>query len=256
MTAVLIHGNPETPAVWRPLLDQLDAASDAVHLLHLPGFGCAIPDGFDATKESYVAWVIGELERIVAAAGPVDLVGHDWGGGFSLRVACLRPDLLRSWVTDVAQLFDPDYVWHDFAQLWQTPGTGEDYFTTTLATPPDQRIEGYLGIGIQPRDVAAALVDAADELMGRCILALYRSAMQPELLKWGADVELAAARPGMVLINEHDPFVRDHTLGRRVAIRAGARIQEMPGVGHWWMLDDPARGAAVLRDFWTNPNLS
>jgi pimeloyl-ACP methyl ester carboxylesterase len=57
---------------------------------------------------------------------PVDLVGHDWGGAHAVTVAMARPDLLRSWCTDVIGVFRPDYVWHDFAQVWQTPQAGED----------------------------------------------------------------------------------------------------------------------------------
>jgi hypothetical protein len=37
---------------------------------------------------------------------------------------------------------------------------------------------------------------------------------------------------------------------RRAAVRAGARVAPLDGVGHWWMVQDPARGAAVLTDFW------
>ena len=93
MPAVLVHGVPETPSVWEPLCSRLDR-SDVV-MPQLPGFGCPRPAGFGATKEDYVAWLIGELE-LLKADGPIDLVGHDWGGLFVLRVACTRPDLLRS----------------------------------------------------------------------------------------------------------------------------------------------------------------
>ena len=31
----------------------------------------------------------------------MDLVGHDWGGVHVVNVAMSRPDLLRSWCTDV-----------------------------------------------------------------------------------------------------------------------------------------------------------
>ena len=82
MPAVFVHGVPETPAVWDALLANLHR--DDVIALQLPGFGCARPAGFGATKEEYVAWLVGELEQI-ATQGPIDLVGHDWGGGFVLR---------------------------------------------------------------------------------------------------------------------------------------------------------------------------
>ena len=32
--------------------------------------------------------------------------------------------------------------------------------------------------------------------------------------------------------------------------KAGARVTELSGLGHWWMLQDPARGAEVLEGFW------
>jgi pimeloyl-ACP methyl ester carboxylesterase len=76
--AVLVHGVPETPGVWDFVRREL-VRSDVV-TPQLPGFGCATPAGFTATKEQYVTWLVGELERI-AADGPIDLVGHDWGGG-------------------------------------------------------------------------------------------------------------------------------------------------------------------------------
>ena len=114
-------------------------------------------------------WLIGELEEI---SQPIDLVGHDWGRAFVARVACLRPDLLRSWVCDVTGLLHPNYVWHDFAQIWQTPGAGEQYFADTLAMPAEARVELHASIGITP-DVAAELVAAGDEEMRRCVLALY-----------------------------------------------------------------------------------
>ena len=36
-----------------------------------------------------------------------------------------RPELVRTWVSDVPGVFDAEYVWHDLAQAWQTPEVGE-----------------------------------------------------------------------------------------------------------------------------------
>src|SRR3954449_10444115 len=97
MPVVFVHGVPEIPILWDSLRSHLQR--DDVVTVQLPGFGCPRPDGFGATKEEYVAWLVGELERL-ASQGPIDLVGHDWGGGFVVRVVSTRPDLVRSWVTD------------------------------------------------------------------------------------------------------------------------------------------------------------
>ena len=99
MPAVLVHGVPETPAIWNQLRSHL--SRDDVVTLQLPGFGCARPQGFGSTKEEYVDWLVDQLATL-QAEGPIDLVGHDWGGGFVLRLVSTRPDLVRSWVVDIA----------------------------------------------------------------------------------------------------------------------------------------------------------
>jgi pimeloyl-ACP methyl ester carboxylesterase len=244
MPAVFVHGNPETPAVWASLLAELQRRD--VVTPQLPGFGIPAPKGFGATKEEYVDWLVGELEGI---GEPVDLVGHDWGGGFVLRLACTRPDLLQSWASDVAGLLDPRYVWHDLAQIWQTPGAGEEWVAATLAAPRDQRIALLAGFGVT-LDAAAAFTDAFDEEMGRCILALYRSAAQPAMAEWAKDVEAATARPGLVIVPTDDPFTGGTGSAEKVGARMGAQVQILDGLGHWWSLQDPARGARVLEQFW------
>src|SRR4051794_37056625 len=78
MTVVLVNGNPETKAVWEPLIAEL--GRDELVTLSPPGFGAAVPDGFAATYDEYVLWLAAELE---AMGDPVDLVGHDWGANFA-----------------------------------------------------------------------------------------------------------------------------------------------------------------------------
>ena len=89
MPVVLVHGNPETDAIWDELRTHL--GRDDVIALSPPGFGAPVPEGFGATGDDYLAWLISEVEAI---EGPVDLIGHDWGGGHVARLACERPDLI------------------------------------------------------------------------------------------------------------------------------------------------------------------
>ncbi|MHB8466159.1 MAG: alpha/beta fold hydrolase [Acidimicrobiales bacterium] len=245
MPAVFVHGVPETPAVWSALRTHL--SRDDVVALQLPGFGCARPDGFGATKEDYAAWLVGELERI-SPEGPIDLVGHDWGGGFVVRLVSTRPDLVRSWVSDAAGIGDVNFEWHDFAKIWQTPGAGEEFFETQLAQPSDQQGGVFEMFGVPP-ERAAEMGSWADRTMADCILALYRSAVDVGR-EWGPEFRDVPA-PGLVLIPSDDPFLSAD--GARVSARlAGASVGELDGVGHWWMLQDPARGAAVLEEFWAS----
>jgi pimeloyl-ACP methyl ester carboxylesterase len=66
---------------------------------------------------------------------------------------------------------------------------------------------------------------------------------------WGQELPAAGQRPGLVVIPADDPFTGGEALARRSATRAGAQIQVLDGLGHWWMVQDPARGARVLADF-------
>ncbi|MEV3905944.1 alpha/beta hydrolase [Mycobacterium sp. NPDC050551] len=244
MTVVLVHGNPETDAVWGPLVAAL-GRTDVVRLSP-PGFGAPLPDGFSATYLAYRDWLVEELERMDQ---PVDLVGHDWGGGHVVNAVMHRPELVRSWASDVVGLFDPDYVWHDMAQGFQTPGDGEQLVAMMQDGSVEDRAQQLAAFGV-PHDVATSFARAQGPEMGRAILAVYRSARQPVLADAGKALENAAARPGLSLLATEDPFVGTEEMRRRAADRAGARTEVLDGLGHWWMVQDPAAGAAALTRFW------
>jgi pimeloyl-ACP methyl ester carboxylesterase len=242
MTLVLVHGVPETPAVWAPLRDCL--GRDDVVTPQFPGFGCPRPDGFEPTKEGYVDWLVGELERL-AVDGPIDLVGHDWGGGLVIRVVSTRPDLVRRWVTDVAGLGDVDQEWHALAKVWQTPEAGEAFFAAQLAMPPEASAPALEAVGV-PLEHGLEMARWLDETMAACILALYRSAVEVGK-EWGPDFH-DIEPPGLVLVPSEDPF-QSASRSRDVAGRAGAATADLDGLGHWWMLQDPARVAPILEEF-------
>ena len=244
MTVVFVHGNPETDAVWDPLVELL--GRDDVVRLSPPGFGAPLPDGWPATYLDYRDWLEGELTRF---ARPVDLVGHDWGGGHVLNAVMHRPELVRSWVSDVVGLFDPDYVWHDLAQVWQTPGEGEKLVDTMMGAPLEEQAQRLVELGMTP-EVATKLAAGAGAEMGRAILLLYRSARQPVMAQAGRDLEKAAARRGLCVLATEDHYVGSAEIRRRAAARAGARTEVLEGLGHWWMVQDPARSADVLTRFW------
>jgi pimeloyl-ACP methyl ester carboxylesterase len=243
VTVVLVHGNPETEAVWGPLVAEL-GREDVVRLSP-PGWGAPIPEGWGATLEEYRQWLVGELEAI---GEPVDLVGHDWGGGHVANVAMTRPDLLRSWCSDVLGIFEPDYVWHPLAQMWQTPGEGEAA-VSAMVDDPGGRLDGMVARGLG-REVAAEMAKGYDAIMARCILGLYRDAAQPTMARLGENLPAAAARPGLGVLATEDRFVGSDEMRRRAAERAGVRLEVLDGLGHWWMVQDPNRGAAMLIDFW------
>lgn len=246
MPAVFVHGNPETSAIWSDLFDALER--DDLIALSPPGFGAPVPDGFGATRVDYANWLASELAAI---DGPIDLVGHDWGGGHVLGCLMQNPQVVRSWCVDLIGVMHPEYVWHDAAQVWQTPGAGEENIAGMAAAPASDIAALYKGLGMSST-TAAAVAEHVNEAMGDCVLKLYRSAAQPALAEAGRGIEALTVRPGMHINAELDHYVGTDEQAAEMAARAGATVTHLDGLGHWWMCQDPARGAATLEAFWAS----
>jgi pimeloyl-ACP methyl ester carboxylesterase len=237
---VFLHGVPETSALWDKVRAEFDEETVA---LSLPGFGCARPPGFGATKDDYAAWLVGELEQFDE---PVDLVGHDWGALLTYRVATTRGDLLRTWTADIANGVHPKVKWHEYAKVWQTPGDGEAYFKAIHETPIEAMAAAYENFHLN-HDDALTLAGWSDETMATCILDLYRSATPNVHHAWGATFGPTSA-PGLILFAELDSF-GEEAKSREMAQTFGAREETLRGVGHWWALEAPQEAAAVIRRF-------
>jgi pimeloyl-ACP methyl ester carboxylesterase len=237
MPAVFVHGVPDTRQVWNAVISRL-ARKDVV-TLSLPGFGCPLPAGFGATKEAYVEWLLGQLAVI---QGPMDLVGHDWGGRLVVRAVSLRPDAVRSWAAGGAPL-DREYVWHQAAKAWQTPGMGEKVMAGLTA---EALAAALVAAGVPAADAVESAAHV-DPTMKQCILNLYRSAVHAGD-EWEDDLGRVSA-PGLVLWGEKDPYAAAE-FGARLARKTRARFVSFAGCSHWWQLERPAEVAVELERFW------
>ena len=93
------------------------------------------------------------------------------------------------------------------------------------------------------------MAGAVDRTMADCILDLYRSAVDVGK-EWSPDFR-DIGKPGLVLVPSEDAFLSDE--GARLGARnAGAGVADLAGLGHWWMLQDPEKGVAVLEEFWSS----
>jgi len=237
MPAVFVHGVPDTERVWRGLIARLGRPD--VVTVSLPGFGCAAPDGWSATKDAYVDWL---LAALAAQGGPVDVVGHDWGALLVVRAVSLQPAAVRTWAVGGAPL-DPEYEWHQAARIWQTPEVGERAMEHTT---PEVLAKALIAAGVPSADAQEASRHV-DPVMKRCILSLYRSAVRVGH-EWYDDLVRIAA-PGLVLWGEQDPYAAAR-FGARLAARTGARFVSIPGCSHWWQLERPDVVAAELARLW------
>ncbi len=250
MTIAFVHGNPETDVIWDELVSELaDRGAVDLVLLKPPGFGAPVPDGWGATREEYRDWLVDQLVRLEAGA-PIDVVGHDWGAGHVFGLLEVRPDLVRSWACDCIGLIHPDYVWHDMAQLWQTPGVGEEIVSSMRTAPREEIVAMMTTSGMS----AIAASDVADSLDGiaDCILPLYRSGAQPTVSNLGLALSSMDLPPGLAIDPSEDPYVGPAGRAAEMALRLGARHVPFDGAGHWWMCERPTEAAVVLTEFWAD----
>lgn len=233
MPVVLVHGVPDTSEMWDPLVDAL--GRDDIVRLALPGFAAPVPDGFACTKEAYADWIVEQLEAI---GEPVDLVGHDWGSLLAQRIAVTRPDLIATYTLANAAMTST-FRWHDLAVAWQTPDVGEQ----VMAAMVGDALAAGLRDGGHPDPSRAA--EQVDETMKRCILTLYRSAV--DVAEEWAPQE-AIARPGLVLWGSGDPYAPPEN--PRVAAEVmGSELALVDG-GHWAVVEHPAIATNALTRLW------
>ncbi|MEM9738720.1 MAG: alpha/beta hydrolase [Pseudomonadota bacterium] len=240
---LLIHGVPDSSAVWRPLLTAL---YDGVHTESpdLPGFHAPLPPGFRPDKDSYAAWVVAQLERLCDEYGPVDIVGHDWGALLALRAASLRPEPVRSWAISNAMI-DANYNGHRIARAWATPVLGE---LVMAVTRKDALTKSLVANGL-PASIAQEEVAGWNPTMRRCILGLYRSAVGLKFSgDWVTRLEDLPSK-GLVIWGENDPYV-PLKFGIAFAARHNATFYLEDNAGHWAIAERPENVAKALGIHW------
>ena len=239
---LFLHGVPDTPSMWGPLLNELSLGEDDYRAPAMPGFVTPAPAGFTATKEAYVDWYIGEIEQAHAQHGPVDLVGHDWGAIITIRVASLRPELVNSWCVANA-LPHPDYKWHRMARMWQTPVLGE--LIMALARK-EALCKGLHAAGI-PADLASTEASHWSPHMRRSILKLYRSAKNAGSEWWEATANLPER--GLVFWGEDDPYVPSW-VAESFCDATDAALEKQANTGHWSVIERADVLAERLKAHW------
>ncbi|HVG94521.1 MAG TPA: alpha/beta hydrolase [Planctomycetota bacterium] len=243
MTVVLVHGSPETAAIWRPLQAVLPLESVA---LSLPGFGSPRPAGWVGTKDALAGWLAKELARL---PGPVDVVGHDVGGLLTMRVASAFDVPLRSWASDVPDIFHPAMTWPDRVHELQKPGVGEALLKATRDLPeadPKSLVSRLRGVGL-PIEIAREVAGAHDGAMSLSVLDFYRSAIPNVAADWWKHARPTPSR-GLVLLAPDPPEIQARSL--ETAKRLGAETASLGNLEHCWMADDPRFVAEVLERFW------
>jgi pimeloyl-ACP methyl ester carboxylesterase len=224
---IFVHGSGDDALVWTDLIARLP--EDTTLALDLPGHGARAsqPDPTTMSVADYAAAVRGELAQRVMAE--VCLIGHSLGSAIALRLAVDEPELVRRVVLVGAG-----------ARLRVLPALLEGARNDPAATGP--------------RLVELGMTDEHQSLAQRH--AATRTAVAPGILHRdlaacdGFDMmaELERVRqPTLVLTGDQDRLTPVKYATYLAEHLPDARLEVIPGAGHYVMLEAPDAMAAALR---------
>jgi pimeloyl-ACP methyl ester carboxylesterase len=259
---LLLHGVPETALAWRHLVPEL--AKDRIVIApDLKGLGDSEVRGpYDlmTLAAELAALILHEVD------GPVDVVGHDWGGSLGLAVAGARPDLVRRLVVVNAP----------FRKINLLRAPHIPFFALPLAPEVALRLGGERVYRAMLRAGWKAEWTLEDELVDHyarsyadpqrtsAMLAYYRGATRPRVARAMSRLLPGGGSPeptprvkvdrSLVIWGAADP-VLPVSVGESVVRDLGASCSmvTLPGVGHFPPEEAPGVVVPTIAEFLRAP---
>jgi pimeloyl-ACP methyl ester carboxylesterase len=250
---VLLHGFPDSHALWRHQVPALVAAGHRVMAPDLRGFGeSSRPEGV----ENYdLLTLAGDVIAIMDAlgVGRADIVGHDWGAALAWAFAAFVPDrvdrLAALSVGHPSAFQNVGFAQREkswYMLLFQFEGIAEQWLsandfanTRSWARHPDiERVTAELS---RPGALTAALNWYRANVHPRTMIEppLVFPPIQASTLGIWSSGDFALEEAGMT--------------GSKDYVAGPWRYERIEGAGHWMQLDAPDEVSALLVDFLRRP---
>lgn len=255
-TVVLLHGWPDTSALWDGVAPLLVAAGFRVVVPDLRG--CGKSDKPRSVESYRMYHLVSDVVAVIDALDVqrVTLVGHDWGASLAWAVASVRPDLVeRLVVLSVghpsafcgAGLSQQVKSWYTL--LFQFDGLGEAF----LRKNGHEAMRHWLK---HPR-VDAVIEELERDGQMTTHLLWYRANLGPDAFVAPPPVLPEIAMPVLGLWSSGDFALTEHQMTDSAEFCAKEfRYVRIVGVGHWIPLEDPARVSREITEFFSANNLS
>jgi pimeloyl-ACP methyl ester carboxylesterase len=256
--ALCVHGLAGSSRNWTDLMDLLRPrlAADA---LDLPGFGDSPPrpDG---------RYSIAALAQTVTALiewrgrGPVHLIANSLGGAVSVKLAAVRPDLVKT-LTLISPALPDSRPRLDLIRfpVMSLPRLGPRLLRKYEALTPQARVADVIATCYSdpalfpPVRFATEVAELARrDTLGYATAALVGSirALTAEFFRMGRHTAWRDAAgitvPALVIYGSHDRLVDPRLAGRAAHAFSGARIVVLPRTGHLAHMEHPVQVAAEI----------
>jgi pimeloyl-ACP methyl ester carboxylesterase len=244
-TILLLHGSASSHRQWMALLATRQG-QERMAAPDLPGYGnSAVVAKLPGHAQDLHA--VSKLFRHLAADGPIDLVGHSYGGTLALELAVRYPEQLRSLVLIEPAAFHllraiGDEAWCDIALLSQ------DHIHLVEAGKLEQAADRFMGYWI-----GAPVWNAMPEARRRPIVAVMPKVAGEWRWMWQMDLDLARYH---VLATRTQLIVgsRTTTAARRVVetlseLLPAPDVAQVSGAGHLAPLTHADDVNGIIRRF-------
>ena len=244
---VLLHGFPDTAQLWHAVAPRLAVAG--FRTIALDQRGCGRSDAPVGRRhyrlERLAADVIGVLDAL-GIAGPVHLLGHDWGAVVAWYLAMIHPGRVQSAV--VLSVGHPrEYALAGLEQKrkglytlgWQFPRLAERWLTGRDWQPMRRWLRDHPAADNCIRDLARP---------GRLTAGLnwYRANLLPVLGRSWPQCRVPVL--GAWSSADHC-LAEDQMRGSARRMAAAWHYERIDGAAHWLPLERPERIAALATDW-------
>jgi pimeloyl-ACP methyl ester carboxylesterase len=250
--ALYVHGLGGSAENWTDLAGLLSDRLEG-QAIDLPGFGRSDPAPARGYRQAALAArVIRWIEH--TDRGPVHLFGNSLGGAITVRVAALRPDLIRSLtlVSPAMPKIQPTNPHARMLPVLLMPSLRRLVEERVRAVPAEQLVQSVLGLCFadMSRVVPQRLEEAVEEAVRRrevpwaaeayvhTLRGLVGSYLQPGPASlWSMAARITA--PTLVVWGRQDRLVNSRLAVRTVRSIADSRLLLLDGVGHTAQLEVP-----------------
>jgi pimeloyl-ACP methyl ester carboxylesterase len=240
---LLLHGFPDSSALWHDVTPRLVAAGYRVIAPDLRGFGQS--EAPASVGDYALGHVVADLRTLIgrlAGDEPVRVVGHDWGAVAAWCLALEHPQLVRSQVA-LSVGHPRQYAVAGLEQklkglytlAWQVPGVAERWLA-------QRGFAGLRGWARQHPRIEDCVKDMSRP--GRLTAGLnwYRANLRRVLFRsWES-----CTVPTLGVWSSRDHFLaQDQMRDSERRMQAPWRYERIQGAGHWLPLEQPERVAEL-----------
>jgi len=248
-TVMLLHGWPDTSAMWEEVVPTLVAAGLRVAVPDLRG--CGRSSKPTTTSQYSMRHLVGDVSAMIDALGVerVSLVGHDWGANLAWASAAFLPERVERLValsvghpTSFRSAGLEQQIKSWYTLLFAHEGLGEAF----LRKNDYEAMRQWLG---HPR-VESVIQELERDGQMSAHLLWYRANIPPEAFVADPPILPPILAPTLGIWSSGDRALSERQMANSGQYCAnGFEFLRLEGYGHWLPLEAPAVIARSIIDF-------